>query len=239
LRSHQPIPLSSRSKRTPPCRVQDCPVRAGLGPRRLTERGWGPVPQPGGQQTELFAERGYGGAGPAVALIRDGNGTRSFETLLRYRGAAMAEFWRALRTLKALQAERAVAPEMSAGGHSAAERTAPTAAARIAPRPMRDHAASRRKPDESRQQAQPDEPKRAAARRLAYLPSEPDAGGRTLHEPAATWLTNGPETGAQLAPASAVRSNPKPHPQLEPRRRGALGSYQLVAVICLSSFFGA
>jgi hypothetical protein len=30
------------------------------------------------------------------------------ETLLRYRGAAMAEFWRALRTLKALQAEQAL-----------------------------------------------------------------------------------------------------------------------------------
>jgi hypothetical protein len=58
-------------------------------------------------ETELFAERGYGAAGPAVALIRDGNGCRSFETLLRYRGAAMAEFWRALKTLKALQAEQA------------------------------------------------------------------------------------------------------------------------------------
>jgi hypothetical protein len=98
-------------------------------------------------------------------------------------------------------------PEMSAGGHSAAERTAPTAAARIAPRPMRDHAASRRKPDESRQQAQPDEPKRAAARRLAYLPSEPDAGGRTLHEPAATWLTNGPER-----PAHSLRRPPRCDP---------------------------
>ena len=43
--------------------------------------------------------------GLGLALIRDGNGARSFETLLRYRGAAMAEFWRALRTLKALQAE--------------------------------------------------------------------------------------------------------------------------------------
>ena len=29
---------------------------------------------------------------------------RSFETLMRYRGAAMAEFWRALKTLEALQA---------------------------------------------------------------------------------------------------------------------------------------
>jgi hypothetical protein len=52
-----------------------------------------------------------------VALIRDGNGPRAFDTLLRYRGTTLAELWRALRTLKALQAEAAarqqpaVAPE--------------------------------------------------------------------------------------------------------------------------------
>jgi hypothetical protein len=40
-----------------------------------------------------------------LALIRDGNATRSFDTLLRYRGTAMAEFIRSRRTLKALQAE--------------------------------------------------------------------------------------------------------------------------------------
>jgi hypothetical protein len=39
-------------------------------------------------------------------LIRDCNGPRSFDTLLRYRGGTLAELWRALRTLKALQAER-------------------------------------------------------------------------------------------------------------------------------------
>ena len=37
-----------------------------------------------------------------------------FETLLRYRGAAMAEFWRALRTLNALQAEEAAQAEQVA-----------------------------------------------------------------------------------------------------------------------------
>jgi hypothetical protein len=56
-------------------------------------------------ETELFEERQVTQGGLGLALIRDGNGPRSFETLLRYRGAAMAEFWRALRTLKALQAE--------------------------------------------------------------------------------------------------------------------------------------
>ena len=62
---------------------------------------------------ESRAVRGAAGAdgGLGLALIRDGNGARSFETLLRYRGAAMAEFWRALRTLKALQAEQALEAE--------------------------------------------------------------------------------------------------------------------------------
>jgi hypothetical protein len=50
-------------------------------------------------------ERGYGRLG--LALVRDGNGSRSLDTLLRYRGAAMAELWRALRALKALQAQMA------------------------------------------------------------------------------------------------------------------------------------
>jgi hypothetical protein len=52
-------------------------------------------------EAALFQERDAAGGGLGLALIRDGNGTRSFETLLRYRGAAMAEFWRALRTIKA------------------------------------------------------------------------------------------------------------------------------------------
>jgi hypothetical protein len=40
-----------------------------------------------------------------LGLVRDGHGARAFDTLLRYRGGATAELWRALRTLKALQAE--------------------------------------------------------------------------------------------------------------------------------------
>ena len=48
-------------------------------------------------EVELFEERRWEDAGVGMALIRDGNGTRSFETLMRYRGAAMAEFWRALQ----------------------------------------------------------------------------------------------------------------------------------------------
>ena len=55
-------------------------------------------------EAELLECRSYEGASPGLALIRDGNGTRSMETLVRYRNAAMAEFTRALRTLQALQA---------------------------------------------------------------------------------------------------------------------------------------
>jgi hypothetical protein len=62
-------------------------------------------------EAELFVEARLDGGTPALALglalIRDGNGARAFETLLRYRGSANAELWRALRTLKALQAEAA------------------------------------------------------------------------------------------------------------------------------------
>ena len=62
-------------------------------------------------ERELFAhhaersERAWGRLG--LALVRDGNGPRAFDTLLRYRGSATAELWRALRALKALQAQTA------------------------------------------------------------------------------------------------------------------------------------
>ncbi len=58
-------------------------------------------------EAEVLEFRSYEDASAGLALIRDGNATRSFETLMRYRSAAMAEFWRALKTLKALQAEQA------------------------------------------------------------------------------------------------------------------------------------
>ena len=48
-------------------------------------------------EAEVLEFRSYEDAANAgLALIRDGNATRSFDTLMRYRSAAMAEFWRAL-----------------------------------------------------------------------------------------------------------------------------------------------
>jgi hypothetical protein len=59
-------------------------------------------------EAELFAREMHGlfdDGDLGLALIHDGNGARAFDTLLRYRGAAQAELFRTLRTLKALQAE--------------------------------------------------------------------------------------------------------------------------------------
>jgi hypothetical protein len=61
-------------------------------------------------EAELFAQNMLAGHGLGLALIRDGNGARAFDTLLRYRGGSLAELWRSLRTLKALQTE-AAAPQ--------------------------------------------------------------------------------------------------------------------------------
>jgi hypothetical protein len=62
-------------------------------------------------EAELFERHGYNNANLGLALIRDGNGSRAFDSLLRYRGTALAELWRALRLLKALQAEAASRPQ--------------------------------------------------------------------------------------------------------------------------------
>ena len=144
-------------------------------------------------EIELFEERGYNNASPGLALIRDGNGTRSFETLLRYRGAAMAEFWRALKTLKALQAEEAFQAEQTLGdGPALVARTL-----RPAARSPLVHAPS------------PNEPERAPGR--DYLTSAPPVTG-ALHEPAAPWLPNEPESVRHAASLPASSTNPKAHP---------------------------
>jgi hypothetical protein len=134
-------------------------------------------------EADLFAERSYGAAGPGLALIRDGNGTRSFETLLRYRGAAMGEFWRALRTLKALQAEQAATELDAAAPGLAAHSLEPRPTAPAAPRALA------RRP-------RPDEPERAAESRLEYVMPDPRAQARTLHEPVAPWRPNEPQRAA-------------------------------------------
>jgi hypothetical protein len=170
-------------------------------------------------EVELFAERRYGNAGPGLALIRDGNGTRSFDTLLRYRGAAQAELMRALRTLKALQAEAAAALEGPAGSarHARAKRAAPRPPARISARPMPERPEPRRKPSEPGRISDPKEPephpnstRPELDRRLPEPgalcnPSEPEANSR----PTSHWLarprSSGSKTTSSLMPSGSMK----------------------------------
>ena len=140
-------------------------------------------------ETELFEERRVAHGGLGLALIRDGNGARSFETLLRYRGAAMAEFWRALRTLKALQAEQTAMELQEA------------VPAPVRPQPPRPAARA-----QMAHRAEPNEPERCPnsppERQLEYV--LPDRPAPTLHEPAATWTPNEPEPAPAIPPVPAL-----------------------------------
>ena len=60
-----------------------------------------------------------------LGLIRDGNGPRALETLVRYRGSVLTELFRTLAALKLLQADAREVPE----------RDAPDAAPAILPPP--------------------------------------------------------------------------------------------------------
>jgi len=147
-------------------------------------------------EAEPFAERHVAGGGPGLALIR---GPRvQPENLAPGRSrrcrAIAARTWPsagALRTLKALQAEQALATGPAVPAHP----MRPTARPPLVHRP------------------QPDEPERDAAPRLEYVLSEPPAPDSTLHEPAAPWLPSEPETGRARHAASmpAFRTNPEPH----------------------------
>ena len=109
-------------------------------------------------EVELFEVSRGPHSGLGLALVRDGNGTKSFETLQRYRGAAMAEFTRALRALKALQAEKAAVIAPPAGRHAEAEPIAPTPPAQTSARLRPDQPAPRRDPGGPGPKAQPNEP---------------------------------------------------------------------------------
>jgi hypothetical protein len=157
-------------------------------------------------EAEVLEFRSYEGANAGLALIRDGNGTRSFETLLRYRGAAMAEFWRALKTLKALQAEQARDAEQAREARRAvAHHTEAAAPAPIAARPARPQPARPNEPERRAAAApevleflvhdRPNEPERRSVsgpKGLEFLlPDRPTPAA--LHEPVAPWSPNEPE----------------------------------------------
>jgi hypothetical protein len=137
-------------------------------------------------EVDLFAENQLAGWSLGHALIRDGNGARSFDTLLRYRGGTLAELWRALRTLKALQAERAAQIRDAA--------PAPAQSAAVAPAP----ASTVRAPAPALP-AQPDEPE---------SPENPGAPGRVADRadphpsPAPAWLPSLLPVSEQPAPCA-------------------------------------
>jgi hypothetical protein len=158
----------------------------------------GPQPRSGGQGTAMARARSRRLAGASTDL----GGRRAPSN--RYRGAAMAEFSRALRTLKALQAEQALKAEEALLVEQAAA-TGPALRVplvRTAPR-LADR-------------AQPNEPERALPRR-EYVLSEPPAPG-ALHAPAAPWRPNEPEGGAVRHAASMTASPRNPEPQRSPTR---------------------
>ena len=163
-------------------------------------------------EVELFEERRWEDAGVGMALIRDGNGTRSFETLLRYRSAAMAEFWRALKTLKALQAEPAAVLEQAAGADLALELPVAQLAAPVraqSPRP----AARRAHADRSRTERTRAPHGIRAARAAHRRPRPARAGGIRAASPRTERTRDGrPRRRRQLhperQPEAALRLDP-------------------------------
>ena len=139
-------------------------------------------------EAEVLEFRSYEGANAGLALMRDGNATRSFETLMRYRSAAMAEFTRALRTLQALQAEQRAA-ELPAA-----------APAPVRARPPRGSQTARRL-EPSEPERRPESPSEC---RLEYFLPASRGPDRALHEAALPWTPNEPEPAAAIPPAPAV-----------------------------------
>ena len=180
-------------------------------------------------EAELFAREMHGLFGDGdfgLALIRDGNGARAFDTLLRYRGTTLAEFWRALRTLKALQAERAAArpepdvvpaprllaeprempiePESRANPgnteppRAEAEPAQPLAATRPAATPCGRVSAPTKLPDEPESPKNPGDSGRPGGRAV------PRRGDRSPAEPARSLPIEVAERGASLLAGTAL-----------------------------------
>jgi hypothetical protein len=150
-------------------------------------------------EAEVLEFRSYDDANAGLALIRDGNATRSFDTLMRYRGAAMAEFMRALKALKALQAEQTDLHQQAAGADLALELPAIQLAAPAPVRARPPRPAARRASAERRG---PNEPEPL----MAYVMPDPPTAGPALHEPAAPATPNEPETGGAPQAPSTVAS---------------------------------
>jgi hypothetical protein len=118
-------------------------------------------------EAELFEKHGapvLGYHGLGIALIRDGKGPRAFDTLLRYRGGTLAEFWRALRTLQAprRRGRRPPSPRGPSAASRARGRSNPNAAPILAMARL-----CRRRAKRHPRPCQPRPAPRRGARRLA------------------------------------------------------------------------
>jgi hypothetical protein len=173
-------------------------------------------------ECEVFAERWRncprdGGIG--LALIRDGNSTRSIETLMRYRGAAQTELLRSLRELKALRAEAARA----ATAEAPARALAPARRATLGPAsPARPAAPA----------TNPNEPERPAARDLdRVMPDRPaPAQGRPAAGPAPR--PNEPERRDPSRPTAPTAPPAAKLPRPAPRAPAPEGEQPLARAQC-------
>jgi hypothetical protein len=191
------------------------PDGKGLGPHSPTSPA---TPNPAANRSSCSPSAGGMAAGVGVALIRDGNGTRSFETLMRYRSAATTEFMLALRTLKALQVKQAASAQASPAHPSIDGRRAPNEPGRpmqyalpepaTAGRPLHEPAAG------APYSPEPNEPQGCPDRELAHVLPDSPAPDSLLYAPAAPWLPNEPEPATALAPAPAL-----PVEEAPPRHR--------------------
>ena len=120
---------------------------------------------------------------PGLAVIRDGNGARALPTLLRYRGGALAELTRLLRTLRALQAEA------RSGAAAAAETSAP---APMRPAVFRPASAAAQADRPVARATQPNEPKHCGDPGKRGRPAARPQSGVT---PAGVWSVPLPMPG--------------------------------------------
>jgi hypothetical protein len=160
-------------------------------------------------EAEVLEFRGAPDADLGLSLIRDGNGTRSVETVMRYRNAAMAELLRAQKTLQALQAE------------ARAEAGRPDAAPQRRARP----ALARNEPEQPRQingstqKRNPDRPAASAPKTSAPKP------GADLRPPRQSPDLDGPDaapTTLASPPAGTKRTRESASNQrLDPQRSAA------------------
>jgi hypothetical protein len=129
----------------------------------------------------------------------------------------MAEFWRALKTLKALQAEQA-ATSMAAGPDLALEKPA---AELGAPAPVQAQPPQPAARPNIARQPRPNEPEPRPVsppeHRLEYVLPDSPGLGRTLHEPATPWTPNEPESSrARTCPGARDPNEPRAAVDLEP-----------------------